>query len=163
MRKLAITLAVLTTLAVAATASAVVPSRGAFAGTTGLRPINGFSDLVTFKSASNKLTKFQFGTLGCFGTGAFPIGVDPYGDPGALATLKTIPVTAKGTFTFTTKTPLTGSTGVVTTSTVTGTFTAPGKVSGLISISQSENGDTCASKMKFTAVPGTPDSLGLNG
>jgi hypothetical protein len=166
MQKLAITLAVMTTLAIAATAGASLPTKGSFAGTTSLRPINGFADIVTFKAASTgkALTRFQFGTLGCFGVGAFPVGVDPYGDPSAVATIKSVPISASGTFLLTTQTPLPGATGTVTTTTVQGTFSSPTKVSGTISVSQKSNGDTCGpSKMKFTAAPGTPSSLGLNG
>jgi len=46
MRKLAIPVAVLVTLGLAATAGAALPQKGAFAGTTLLRTINGFPDLV---------------------------------------------------------------------------------------------------------------------
>src|SRR5262249_42413417 len=145
----------------------VLPSRGAFAGTTSLRPINGFNDIVTFNAASTgtSLKKFQFGTLGCFGTGAFPVGTDPYGSPEALATLKTITVGPKGTFTVTSKQMLPGAeNNTMTTAVITGTFTSPSKVNGTIAISQSSNGDVCGpTKMKFTAQPGTPSSLGLNG
>ena len=48
MRKLAITLAVSTTLALAAMAGAALPVNGAFAGKTSLKSINGFADPVTF-------------------------------------------------------------------------------------------------------------------
>jgi hypothetical protein len=163
MRKLAITLAVLTTFALAASAWAtVVPSNGAFAGKTAAHPINGFSDLVTFKVTSGKfLKKFTFGTLGCFGVGSFPIGTDPYGDPTNTGVIASIPVT-KGAFKYTAKVTLPESDGTVTTALVQGSFTSSKAVSGTITISQSDNGDTCGpSKMKFTAVPGTPSSLGL--
>ena len=82
MNRLAITLAVSTTLGLAAAAGAALPVNGAFAGKTSLRPINGFSDIITFTSAKNGavLKKFVFGTLGCFGTSAYPVGVDPYGE-----------------------------------------------------------------------------------
>ena len=167
MRKLAITLAVMSTLAFAAAAGAVVPMHGSFAGTTSLRPINGFDDIVIFNaSATGKtLKKFQFGTLGCFGTGAFPVGTDPYGLPEATATIKSITVLPNGTFTATSKQMLPGaSNNTMTTAVIQGTFTSSSKVSGTISISQSSNGDTCGpTKMKFTAQPGTPSSLGLNG
>jgi hypothetical protein len=167
MRKLAITLAALSTLAVAAVAGAALPTHGAFAGTTSLRPINGFSDIVTFNAAltGKTLKKFQFGTLGCFGTGAFPVGTDPYGQPEALATIKSITIGTNGTFTVTSKQMLPGApNNTMTTAVVTGTFTTPTKLSGTIQISQSSNGDVCGpTKMKFTAQPGTPSSLGLNG
>ena len=167
MRNVAITLAVTSALVLSAVAGAALPTHGAFAGTTSLRAVNGFDDLVTFNaSATGKsLKKFQFGTLGCFGTGAFPVGTDPYGAPEALATIKSITVTSKGTFTVTSKQLLPGTTNnTITTAVVQGTVTAPNKVSGTIAISQSSNGDVCGpTKMKFTAQPGTPSSLGLNG
>jgi hypothetical protein len=167
MRKLASTLAVSTTLALAAAAGAALPVNGAFAGKTSLRPINGFNDLVTFTSTGGGkvLKKFQFGTLGCFGNGAYPLGVDPYGDPTALAIVKTsIPVSLKGTFLLTTKPVMADAQGTVTTAVIQGTFTNSTSASGTITISQNSNGDTCGpSKMKFTVAQGTPSSLGLNG
>ena len=166
MRKLAITLAVTSVLVVATVAGAVLPTHGAFAGTTSLRAINGFDDIVTFSASTTgkTLKKFQFGTLGCFGTGAFPVGTDPYGDPSALATIKSITVLPNGSFTVTSKQMLPGSTTVMTTAVVQGKFTSSKAVNGTITISQTNNGDTCGpTKMKFTAQPGTPSSLGLNG
>jgi hypothetical protein len=167
MRKLAITLAVSSALVLSAVAGAVVPTHGAFAGTTSLRAINGFNDIVTFSASSTgkTLKKFQFGTLGCFGTGAFPVGVDPYGAPEGTATIKSITVLPNGTFTVTSKQMLPGAeNNTMTTAVVQGKFTSSSKVSGTISISQSANGDVCGpTKMKFTAQPGTPSSLGLNG
>ena len=165
MRKLAITLAVSTTFVLAATAGAALPHNGPFAGKTALHPINGFSDLVTFNASSGgrKVTKFTFGTLGCFGVGAFPVGVDPYGDPTNTAIIKSIPVTPTGTFTITVKPTLPDAGGTVTTAVIQGTFTSASAVSGTITISQSDNGDTCGpSKMKFSATPGTVQSLGLS-
>ena len=167
MRKLAITLAVSSTLVLSAVAGAVLPTHGAFAGTTSLRPVNGFDDIVTFNASTTgkALKKFQFGTLGCFGTGAFPVGVDPYGAPEATATVKSITVLPNGTFTVTSKQMLPGAVNnTMTTAVIQGRFTSSSKVSGTISISQSSNGDVCGpTKMKFTAQPGTPSSLGLNG
>jgi hypothetical protein len=167
MRNVAITLAVTSALVLSAVAGAVLPTHGAFAGTTSLRPVNGFDDLVTFNASTTgkTLRKFQFGTLGCFGTGAFPVGVDPYGVPEATATIKSITVLPNGTFTVTSKQVLPGATNdTMTTAVVQGKFTSGSKVTGTISISQSSNGDTCGpTKMKFSAQPGTPSSLGLNG
>jgi hypothetical protein len=165
MRKVAITLAVTSTFVFAAVAGAVLPRHGAFAGTTSLHSINGFDDVVIFNaSATGKtLTKFQFGTLGCFGTGAFPVGVDPYGAPEATATIRSIAVLPNGSFTVTSKQKLPGAT-TMTTAVVQGRFTGSSKVSGTIAVSQSSNGDVCGpTKMKFTAQSGTPSSLGLDG
>ena len=125
--------------------------------------INGFSDIVTFNvtGGGKFVKKFTFGTLGCFGIGSFPVGTDPYGDPTNTGVIASIPVT-KGAFKYTTKLKLPESEGTVTTALVQGSFTSSRAVSGTITISQSDNGDTCGpSKMKFTAVPGTPTSLGL--
>ncbi len=100
MRKLAITLAVSITLALAAVAYAALPQKGPFAGKTALRPINGFVDVVTFNAAPNggSLRKFTFGTLGCFGHGSYPVGTDPYADPTNTALMKTVTVAANGSF-----------------------------------------------------------------
>ena len=165
MHRLAITLAVSTTLALAAAAGAALPVNGAFAGKTSLRSINGFYDLVTFTSAKNGMVikKFVFGTLGCFGTSAYPVGVDPYGVPENTATVKgSIPVSSKGTFLLTTKPTLPDPEGMVTTAVIQGTVMSSKSIAGTITVSQQQDGDTCGpSKMKFTAVPGTPSSLGL--
>jgi hypothetical protein len=163
MHRLAITLAVSMTFALAGTAWATVtPSNGPFAGKTALHPINGFSDIVTFNVSGGKsLKKFTFGTLGCFGVGSFPVGTDPYGDPTNTGIIASIPVT-KGAFKYTAKLTLPEADGTTTTALVQGSFTNSKAVSGTITISQTDNGDTCGpSKMKFTAVPGTPTSLGL--
>ncbi len=166
MRKLATTLALTATLALAAAAGAALPTSGAFAGKTSLRPINGFPDLVTFVSAKSGhvLRKFTFGTLGCFGTGAFPVGVDPYGMPESIGAMPLVKVSPKGTFVLTAKPKFAGSDGTVTTATIKGRFVNRKVVKGTITISQLQNGDKCGpSTMKFTAVPGTPASLGFNG
>jgi hypothetical protein len=166
MRKLAITLAGLTTLALAAAAYAALPQKGPFAGKTGLHSINGFVDLVTFTASPNgkSLRKFTFGTLGCFGHGSYPVGTDPYADPTNTALMKTIPVDANGTFTLKGIATLADPQGIVTTATVTGAFTSTSAVSGTITLSQTDNGDACGpQKMKFSATSGTPTSLGLNG
>ena len=166
MRKLAITLALTSTLCLGAAAWAALPSKGPFAGKTSLHAINGFDDLVTFSAAANGLAlkQFQFGTLGCFGHGSFPVGTDPYGDPTAIGTIKSVPVSAKGAILFTAKPVFPEAGLLVTTATVKGTFTSAQAVSGTITISQSDNGDTCGpTTMKFSANAGTVSSLGLNG
>jgi hypothetical protein len=163
MHKLAITLAVSTALALAASAWAtVVPSGGPYAGKTGVPSINGFPDVVSFNVSGGKMKKFTFGTLGCFGHGSFPVGTDPYGDPTNTVIIASIPVT-KGAFKYTAKPSLPDASGTVTTVTVQGSFTSPKAASGTILISQSDNGDTCGpAKMKFSVTPGTPTSLGLD-
>jgi hypothetical protein len=165
MHRLAITLAVSTTLALAAVAGAALPVDGVFAGNTSLRSINGFYNLVTFTSAKNGaiLKKFTFGTLGCFGTSAYPLGVDPYGDLENTARVEaSIPVSAKGAFLLTTKPTLPDPEGRVTTAVIQGSVVSSKSIAGTITISQKQDGDSCGpSKMKFTAVPGTPSSLGI--
>src|SRR3954468_21150287 len=168
MRKLAITLAVTAPLGVAAAAGAALPVTGPFAGATSVKPINGFHALVTFTSASGgkTLKKFTFETLGCFGvSGFYPAGTDPYGYPTAIAVVKTaIPVTSKGTFLVTTNPVLVDPEGTVTTAVIQGSFTNSKSVAGTIIVTQTANGDKCGpQKIKFTAEPGTPSSLGING
>jgi hypothetical protein len=163
MRKVATTLAVTSALCLVGVAAAALPTAGPFAGKTSVHSINGFNDLVTFKAAKNGLsmTKFTFGTLGCFGHGSFPVGTDPYGDPTNTGVVRSIPVAKNGTF-LTTTTPTFAGTTVVTTATIKGTFSASNAVSGTITIKQTNNGDSCGpTTMKFTAAPGTPNSLGI--
>jgi hypothetical protein len=166
MRKLAIMLALSITFGLAGAAVAALPTKGKFAGKTSLHSINGFHDLVTFVSANGgrTLKKFTFGTLGCFGTGAFPVGVDPYGMPESIGSIPKVKVNANGTFLVIAKPKFAGDNGAVTTATVKGVFATARSVKGTITITQVSDGDKCGpAKMKFTAVPGTPDSLGISG
>jgi hypothetical protein len=166
MRRLAIMLAATSTLGFAAAAFAALPVKGPFAGRASLHPFNGFPALVTFAASANgrTLTKFQFETLGCFGHGQYPAGTDPFGDPTALGKIKSIPVTPQGSFLLTTKPVFDGADGTVTTATIKGTFSSSRSLSGTITLSQTANGDTCGpATMRFTAVPGTPESLGYDG
>jgi len=159
-RKLAIVSAAVAALLLTASAFAVLPQKGKFAGTTNLHG-NGFKDGVAFTVINNGLTlhDFQFGTLGCFGTGAFPVGVDPYALATSVGTVKTIPVTAKGTFIATTKPSFAETDGITTTAVISGAFTSKTAVNGTIVITQVDNQkDKCGpTKMKFTAAPGVPD------
>jgi hypothetical protein len=166
MRKLAITLAVSTTLGLAGVAIAAIPTSGPFAGKTSLRSVNGFPDIVTFVAAKTgkSLIRFKFGTLGCFGTGAFPVGVDPYGMAASVGTVTSIPLSATGTFAITVKPKFAETDGVITSATIKGSVVSASSIKGTITISQNSSGDKCGpSTMKFTAVPGTPDSLGYGG
>src|SRR5207237_8510444 len=92
---------VATTLVAGAAATAALPRSGArYTGPTNSKVVNGFGNTVTFLAGSRSLKRFSFGTLGCFGYGTFPVGVDPYST--SLAQLpKAVPVTAKGTFAIT--------------------------------------------------------------
>jgi hypothetical protein len=167
MRRLALTLIVTTVLASAASALAASPTPGPFAGKTSLHTINGFPDVVTFTAGrtGKSLTRFRFGTLGCFGTGAFAVGVDPYELASSVGVVKSIPLSKTGTFSVTVKPAFAETDGIVTTATIAGQIVNRTNVSGTITISQQgASGDTCGpEKMKFSAVPGTPDSLGLTG
>ncbi len=166
MRKLALATALTATLAYSAAALAALPSGGHFTGTTSVHGMNGFKDLVTFVSSSggSRLRQFQFGTLGCMGTGSFPVGVDPFALAYTEATIASVPVSPKGVVTFTAKPFFAETDNIATSATIKATFTSPRAVSGTISVTQSENGSTCGPvTMKFSAVPGTPESLGFQG
>jgi hypothetical protein len=166
MGKRASLLAVVATLCLAGPAAASLPAAGNFAGTTSAHGMNGFHDLVTFLATSGgrTLKQFQFGTLGCMSTGDYPLGVDPYAQSDTLGTISKVPVAATGAIELTTKPSFPDAGNVVTLVTVKATFTTAKTVDGTIAVKQSENGTTCnAPTMKFTAVPGTPQSLGYEG
>ena len=155
MRKLFIALVLTTALTVVAVAAAAVPRVGVrFNGLTNAKKVNGFNDNVTFLIGTHSLKGFSFGTLGCFGYGTFPVGVDPYAT--SLAQIKPVPVTAKGTFAVTSA-PATWSGGDANTKllvSVTGQFSAPNSATGTITVTEKANGTNCVSKMTFTAKQG---------
>ena len=158
MRKVIIALALATALVAVAAASAALPHAGTrFNGTTSAKSVNGFGDDMTFLAGARSLKAFSFGTLGCFGYGSFPVGVDPYAD--SLAQFRTsIPVTAKGTFAV--KSVVVswngGDAGTKLKVSVTGAFTSATSVKGTIAVVETAaNGGSCGpSKMTFTAAPG---------
>src|SRR5436305_11395684 len=96
-----IALALTTTLAAVSAAAGALPRSGArYTGPTNSKVVNGFGNTVTFLAGSRTLKRFSFGTLGCFGYGTFPVGVDPYST--SLAQVqKLVPVTATGAFAIT--------------------------------------------------------------
>ena len=159
MRKLIIAFAVTTAVGVFATAALGVPRVGQrFTGITSAKPVAGFSDTVTFVTGSRSLKGFSFGTLGCFGYGQFPDGVDPFGISIAQVAT-TIPMTATGTFSLPT-TVATWAGGDATTKllvSISGKFTGDALASGTITVSEKlTNGGTCGPvKMTFTAKPGS--------
>jgi hypothetical protein len=166
MRKLALTIALLTIFGLPGSALAALPVAGDFTGITSAHGMNGFHDLVTFVSANHgrSLRQFQFGTLGCMGTGTFPVGVDPFAQDYTLGTIPALSVSTKGAVLVTTKPSFPAPGSVVTSVTIKADFTSSKAVNGTIAVSQTENGSTCtASTMKFSAVPGTPQSLGYEG
>jgi hypothetical protein len=166
MRKLAIMLALSATLALAGSAVASLPVSGAFTGTTSAHGINGFKDLVTFTSThgGRTLKQFQFGTLGCMGTGFFPVGVDAYALAYTQGTIASVPVSTTGTILLTAKPSFAETDNIVTSATIKASFANSKLLSGTIAITQTENGSTCGPvTLKFSAAPGTPQSLGLEG
>ena len=164
MRKLALAFGLVASLALASFASAATPQKGPWAGEIAGKAVNGFKPLVRFTAASTgtKLTKFTFETLGCFGVGQYPTGVDPFELPSSVGTIALIPV-VKGKYTIA-KAPakFVDAEGTKTTATVTGAFTSAKATSGTILVTQSYRGETCKQTLRYYAEPGTPDSLGLN-
>src|SRR5262249_1637097 len=96
MRKLIVTTATLGTLVFAASALAILPSqRSVFGGYTSEHAVNGFRPTLQFtaQAGGRTLTNIVFETLGCFGAGQFPVGVDPFAEtPWRLPKL-TVPAT----------------------------------------------------------------------
>jgi hypothetical protein len=157
-RKSTIALVLTTTLVAVATATAALPRAGArYTGPTNSKVVNGFGNTVTFLAGAKTLRRFSFGTLGCFGYGTFPVGVDPYST--SLAQLpKEVPVTATGAFAV--KSVLAdwngGDSGMKLKVTLSGTFSSSTAAKGTIWISESNgNGGTCGPvKMTFVAKVG---------
>lgn len=163
MRKLATTLALTLALSVVASSVAAAPQTGKFAGYTTQKPINGYHALVMFTSTGKTLKRFTVQTLGCFGYGQFGTGENPLGLPTATGRIALIPVLANGSFSITAKLKYDGSGTGDTIAVVAGTFLTPTSATGTVTIKQDLHGDQCAQKLKFTAQPGTPESLGLTG
>ena len=157
MRKLMIALALTMTLGVVAAASAALPHAGArYTGPTNSKVVNGFGNTVTFLAGARSLKRFSFGTLGCFGYGTFPVGVDPYST--SLAQLpKSVPVTTKGTFAIT-STPANWSGGDASTKlkvSVVGAFSSATAAKGTISVTEvGANGSCGPVKMTFAVKVG---------
>lgn len=155
MRKQMIALALTTTLAAVAAASAALPRVGArYTGPTNSKVVNGFGNTVTFLTGSRSLKRFSFGTLGCFGYGTFPVGVDPYST--SLAQLsKVVPVTAKGTFALssTAASWSGGDSSLKLKVAVVGAFSSATAAQGTITITETgANGGSCGPvKMTFVA------------
>src|SRR3954462_915402 len=99
MRTIVASAALAAVLALTASALAAAPAaKKVFKGTTSEHAINGFKPSVTFKTGTGGLTiqGFVFETLGCFGSGSFPVGVDPFVEsPWRIAS---IPIGKTGTF-----------------------------------------------------------------
>lgn len=158
MRKLTIVLLLASALGAAAAAAATLPHAGArYTGPTNSKVVNGFGNTVTFLAGARSLKRFSFGTLGCFGYGTFPVGVDPYST--SIAQLaKLVPVTSKGTFAVA-PTPARWNGGDPATKLkvrISGAFKSATAASGTIWITETgPNGGSCGPvKMTFTAVLG---------
>jgi len=157
MRTTVVLIALTAALAVAASALAAAPvARKIFKGTTSEHAVNGFKPSVSFKTGATGLAmnSFVFETLGCFGTGAFPVGVDPFVEsPWRIAS---IPVGKTGTFSVpqarvTSTAPDAGRM----TASITGSFTSPTRGTGKIVFSQTQDGATCGPQtLKFAATLG---------
>ncbi|MDQ6804941.1 MAG: hypothetical protein M3065_08215 [Actinomycetota bacterium] len=145
-------LAVLIVVAVAATAFAAAPKKGAkFKGTlatsSGPLALGKFHAPVSFKvsSSGTQLVGFKYGALGCFGGGGFG-NRNPFTLPGVVKSFGPISVSAIGSFTAPpTKSTYTSSGGtgkskftskVTTTSSLAGAFTSAKRASGTITFSQ---------------------------
>jgi hypothetical protein len=144
------TAAAVALLATAGAALAAHPRRGAhFAGTTAGGAVNGFKPPVTFKVSSNgkTLMSFDYSTFGCFGAGGFRPGIDYYAQPGAIVKVGKVNVSGSGHLSVTGAVNVYSSFGVTTktTSKVSGRFTGPKAVSGVITFSQKLSGKDNAS------------------
>ena len=148
-------------MAVAVTAFAVVPPGGSkFKGTTNAPAFTGakgqhFKDPVSFKVSKDKskVTRFKFGTLGCFGSGGPPPTKNPYTFKSNTVKLKPLTLTSKGKFSGKQNATVAGFPGTVK---VSGKFKKKKhklKASGKITITQTQPGNiSCGpATMKFKA------------
>lgn len=154
MRKLIIALVSATTVVAVATATAALPRAGArYTGPTNSKVVNGFGNTVTFLAGAKTLKRFSFGTLGCFGYGTFPVGVDPYST--SLAQLqKAVPVTATGKFSVDSQVASWngGDDATKLKVTLSGSFTSATAASGTIWVSETNGNGSCGPvKMTFVA------------
>ncbi len=158
MRKLIFAITTTLLAATCATAAAVMPHVGVrFTGPTSAKTVNGFGDTVTFLTGRTTLKRFSFGTLGCFGYGSFPVGVDPYGISIAQLT-KSVPLSATGAFKITSvaATYSGADESIKLKASVVGQFSSPTSAKGTITLVETgANGGSCGPvKMTFTAGTG---------
>jgi hypothetical protein len=157
MRTEIVTAAMMGTVILTASALAV-PAKPSvvFMGVTSERPINGYKATVRFAAPAGRrvLRNFVFETLGCFGSGAFPVGVDPYFE--SPWRVKAIPVNKKGVYSAkVTATSPAADSGTLT-ATIKGSFRGARKAIGKITFSQEQGGAECGPQtIKFTAVVST--------
>jgi hypothetical protein len=153
MRKFVVVTAIIGGLVCAAAALAVLPvSSKSFTGVTSERPINGFRASVTFKTSVGGRTvrNFVFETLGCFGHGAFPLGVDPFAE--TVWRVKTIQVSPKGDLSAKVTPRTTTLDAGTMTATISGKFSSPTRLEGKVTFSQEQSGAECGPEtVKFAA------------
>ncbi len=152
MRTGIVTATMVGTVILAASALAVPTKPSVFMGVTSERPINGYKATVRFAAPAGRrvLRNFVFETLGCFGSGAFPVGVDPYFE--SPWRVKAIPVNKKGVYSAkVTATSPAADAGTLT-ATIKGSFRGTRKAIGKITFSQEQGGAECGPQtVKFTA------------
>jgi hypothetical protein len=160
MRRLILTISAAAVLVFTASALAVVPShRSVFKGVTSEHRVNGYKPTIQFVAQpGGKLTNFVFETLGCFGSGTFPVGVDPFAEAPWKLPRITVPKTGvvNAKVNATTNALDAGKMSV----TVTGTFTSASKMTGKLTFSQDQSGATCGPKtVKFAVSTNAPSTL----
>jgi hypothetical protein len=153
MRRLIVTTALVGSLVLAASALAALPAkRSIFKGVTSEHKVNGYKPTVQFTvpAGGRFLRNFVFQTLGCFGSGAFPVGVDPFIE--TPWRVKSVPVGKTGAYSATVKaTSPTPDSGNLT-ATISGSFRGAKKVVGKIAFSQVQSGAECGPRtVKFIA------------
>jgi hypothetical protein len=157
MRRLIVTTGLVATLAFATSALAVLPSqRAVFNGITSEHAVNGYKPTVKFTvvNGGRTLKFFVFQTLGCFGHGQFPVGVDPFIE--SPWRLPAIPVAKTGTYSAKVKGTSTNAEAGTLFATVTGSFTSTSKATGKITFTQDDGLSDCGPRtVKFTASSST--------
>ena len=161
MRRLIVSTTAALALVFAASALAIVPSqRTVFKGVTSEHAVNGYKPTIQFVAQpGGKITNFVFQTLGCFGSGTFPVGVDPFAESPWKLPRITVPSTGVVNAKVDATSPAldAGKMSV----TVTATFTSASKMTGKITFSQDQSGATCGPKtVKFSVSTNAPSTLG---
>jgi hypothetical protein len=159
MRRAVVGTAVVVSLVMAAPATAVLPAkRSKFNGVTSEHAINGYRPTVTFTTPAGgrTLNNFVFETLGCFGSGQFAVGVDPFIENPWRVTK--IAVGATGAYSVKVKPVGSSADAGTMTATITGSLNAT-TAAGKITFSQVQSGSDCGPRtVKFTATTGRPPS-----